>query len=47
MSKYSLLDNLSSQLKERCSPVAQSTGAEHTFTRNFTFGHPSIEMSNF
>ena len=47
LSKYSLLDNLSSQSKESCSTVAHSSRAGHTLTDDFTLGLLSTEMSKF
>ena len=35
LSKNSLLDNLNSQSKERCSTEAHSSGAEHTLPYDF------------
>ena len=40
---FSVKDNLSSQLKGRCSTEAQSSGAHS----HFTLGLPSIEKSKF
>ena len=47
LSKYSLLDNLSSQSKERCYAEAQRPVAYLTLTGDFTFDIPSIETSKF
>ena len=47
--KYWLLDNLSSQSKERCSTEAQNSVGltEHTLTYDFTSGLRSVVMSIF
>ena len=47
LSKYSPLDSLNNQSKERYSTEAQSSGAENTLTYDFTFDLPYVGTSEF